>query len=197
MSEKDPDAKDPREKGPDENDPGNDEHSRWSRSALDAETARMMAVKEEMSGKLASIQEKIRTLQSMNPDRPWLALDDSIASSQRTIDTLRAGTLRPADSDADPLEMANTIEGRLQYWQLVVSMAGEFSDLAEQLSEEHRKNEASIAELLQEIDEAERARPSARIADAEERQRARRLHRARRGALTGGKPRRGPGGGKK
>jgi len=196
MSEKDSDEKNPDEKGPDETDPGENEDQKWSRSALDAETARMLAVKEEMSGKLASIHEKIQTLQSMHPDRPWLALDDSMASNQRTIDTLRAGTLRPADTDADPLEMADTIEGRLQYWQLFMSLAGEFCDLAEQLGEEHRKNEASIAELLREIDAAERARPAARIADAEERQRARRLHRARRAALTGAKPRR-PGGGKK
>jgi hypothetical protein len=196
MSEKDLDTKDPDGKGPDESDSGENEHPNWSRSALDAEIARMEAVKEAMTGKLASIHEKIRTLQSMSPDRPWLALDDSMASNQRTIDTLRAGTLRPADPDADPLEMADTMEGRLQYWQLFQTVAGEFCDLAEQLGEEHQKNEAAITELLQEIDDAERARPSARIADAEERRRARRLHRARRATLTGAKPRR-PGGGKK
>ena len=64
------------EKEPDEND-----HPEWTRSGLDAETARMEALKEEMTGKLASLQEKIRTLQSMNPDRPWLALDESQAEN--------------------------------------------------------------------------------------------------------------------
>ncbi len=177
------------EKEPDEND-----HPEWTRSALDAETARLEAMKEEMTGKLASLQEKIRTLQSMNPDRPWLALDESPASTQRTIDTLRAGTLRPADPEADPLEMAETIEGRLQYWQLFLTTAGELCDLAEQVGQERRKSHSSLAALLRMIGDAERARPSARIADAEERQRARRLHRARHAALIGAKPRRGPGG---
>jgi hypothetical protein len=184
MNEKDPE---------DENSPVKTESEREAAGA--EELDRLEAMKEELEGRLASLHGNIRTLQSMEPDRPWLALSESQTSAQRTIDTLRSGTIRSADPEANPMEMAETMETRLQYWQLFLKTANDFCDLYERLDRARQENDSRLAELLSIVDEAERSKPSARIAAAEERKRDRQQHRARRATLTGAKPR--PRGGKK
>ncbi len=162
---------------------------------LDTETARMEAMKTEVLARLDSLRDMMQKLQSMSPDRPWLAMSESEASARRTIDSLRGGMIRSADPEEDPDEMADAMEGRLEYLQLILTAATELCDLHEIVQRERLHNEKRMAELLRIVDDAERAMPAARIADAEERKRARRLHRARRGTVS--RPRGGGTGGRK
>lgn len=122
---------------------------------------------------------------------------ESEESVRRTIDSLRAGTMRPADPDADPLALADAMEKRADYRERLRAMLPQMAAVRELAAREMRRSDARMTAMMYYLHNLTRPSPSARIADAEERQRARRLHRARRAALTGVKPRRGPGGGKK
>ena len=120
---------------------------------------------------------------------------ESEESVRRTIDSLRAGSIRPADSDADPLALADAMEKRAEYRARLQALLPEVRAVRELAAREIRRSEARTKAMMYYLHNLTRPSPSAKIAEAEERQRARRLHRARRAALTGVKPR--PRGGKK
>jgi hypothetical protein len=151
-------------------------------------------VMELMQG-VRSLVDMMRVLAEAPPDVS-LGGSESEESVRRTIDSLRAGTMRPADPEADPLALADAMEKRAEYRQRLLAMLPEVAALREMAARELRRSQARTTAMMYYLHNLTRRSPSARIAEAEERQRARRQHRARRAGLTGARPRR-PGGRKK